>query len=1849
MGSARAAALFGKVVTLLRKFPPAGVDAAFVDRVADKYRDVLIETIEEGLRARELAAAPLVEAPELLTPAKRTKANLAAMAVIAKLLRGDSADAAEKAILGAYSGWGGLSIRDVTTWPEGVPIPEKQGLVHEYYTPTRLWAEVARNLEPYRAELKKPTGVVRALEPSAGIGRALRAFAGWGADIQWTAVEFSKVSAVLLKALFVAAEVVQGPFEGFVAEQPGRRFDLVISNPPYGGRDMKAMDPDPVSELKRAYLYFVRRTLGLLRGGGIGVYLIPTGLLTSKVALFQRQREAILKQNHLMAAFRLPSQPPPGGTVQDVVYESFVTDLWFVRSRGGELPAVAASDVGILEGLYFDEHPDHVLGKVVGLDEEWEPTQPKPRRGYQIEGVFKHLPAWTERPMVIANLQPVKAKKALKAKGGIDREVREAGAPLPPVLEGAVNLGMRADRYLAAVATADPAAAQGWNELRTDLLAWRKENGDPAASAGLRALVADRITGAERFLALWQGGKLVEALEVEPVIEARYPGEWSLPAVTDWLYRQRGSLTVGQLSAFWKETSKVALAKSEIAERLLGAGWCLDGEAWDELLPDEVYYTGLLWPRHDRAEARKDEDPVARRQWKRLREVIGFRAAPDIIKELTPVDSWLPTEILMAWAKEAVHSNGVRLLRQDGLLQIEGFPYETLNNTDKKRTPGLTEELLTFIGWANLDKALWQPEREKVRGALEPITEARDKYTKRTIELFQRWFDLNPAWARALEAAYNRRCRGYVAPTYSCDPIANPRYKGMVLWDYQNQGARRLLANRSGLLAFDVGLGKTITGITTLAKARQEGWARRPVILVPNSIVWKWYRDIGKALPDYRVLVVGSDRRIAKSGPRKGRLIASPDSPEERAAKWTQFQAGGADVVLLTYSMLRRTKIDPAFVERYVDHTVALRRAIAMSVGEAEGGKEEGERKTEAVSERKEADLEMRIRGWVEDVLAPGKKEVYDPGIDWHQLGVDFLMVDEAQNFKNLFASQREGTAKKDTKRAWALDFRCASVREHASGGGIVLLSATPAKNNPVEFYSMIHYLHPDAWQQVGIDNHEAFLQRFGDYAKRRVPNASGTNLIEREVLVKFKEGNLDELRSVMYRWAEFKVAEEVGLKIPCATRRNHTVRPTKAMGIALAELYDELAKIEEEIAEKKKKVRGNSAKAMAIRRALDMKKMGISYRIYLTYLHQALPGIGDDVAAIAAANPNDAPKLVACAKEVLATARKVCSTGGAALSTETRTPSGSCGTNGPTDTPCGPVPAKRPKNAEPLCLDCSHIIFCDNIAVHYWMRDLLVAGGIPKERIAILNGWEAADIEYRAQVVEGYNGVGYPEDEEYAPPIYDVVIANAVAYEGMDLQRRTCAIHHLDTPWDPATLQQRNGRGVRQGNQFGDVELHYYFVEGSNEIHRIDRIERKRNWMASLVAAQRRTTNTTSEHELTDEEMEDRALKHASPEARERIQEARRKQKERDAAIARHAAQELANRDLRAIRELFRRADREQRDPERAAEFRKSAEAKLAGLATYETSLWDFDWHSRARLVRDCDAFVPRVGPPLCPGEKITLDGQLLEVQRLGESAPPDPSRRGHKNRRKKELPKVPGIWLRPWGELELRQPNTWYGEDRWLLPDNAEIVVGVPPVEEEEDPDALVDAAGSDGDDEETDDGADVRYVQLDVAWPEEPLTDKAIGESYAGYLGYGTVTLTAWNFAERGAWFGLAALRQDAWWPAVKAQFDRATLQAGQRIKDRIPVLDARGELVILSMDTTIRSLAPATTRAGTSQQGWEILPSTNEGWAQFIERAKKALVAEKYTWTVLDEAATTWWARRMPKAAAVTLDVRAEAAK
>ena len=261
--------------------------------------------------------------------------------------------------------------------------------------------EIARLVAPLVPSLPHDGETVHALEPSAGIGRFLRAFEPVP-GISWHAVEWSELSARMLHVLRPDVDLTLAPFERWVREKgagAAGRLGLVVSNPPYGIRGASiAEDPDRAYREKMAYHNFLRRGLDLLAPDGLGVFLVPGGFLTSRTAQFVALREKVLKRHHLAAAFRLPSINEKR---REAIFPGamLVTDVLFFRARGGQLDAVDSADEAIVSGGYFREFPRHILGREVGDDRGEDDQTAKPRWGYQVQGEFTGLPALVERPI----------------------------------------------------------------------------------------------------------------------------------------------------------------------------------------------------------------------------------------------------------------------------------------------------------------------------------------------------------------------------------------------------------------------------------------------------------------------------------------------------------------------------------------------------------------------------------------------------------------------------------------------------------------------------------------------------------------------------------------------------------------------------------------------------------------------------------------------------------------------------------------------------------------------------------------------------------------------------------------------------------------------------------------------------------------------------------------------------------------------------------------------------------------------------------------------------------------------------------------------------------------------------------------------------------------------------------------------------------------------------------------------------------------------------------------------------------------------------------------------------------
>lgn len=1891
--------------------------------------------------------------PELWSPSKRTAANLKAMQVLAAFNPG-TARTEEFDAMRLYSGWGGLSIDAVADrFPPGLPVPESKALVHEYYTPSLVTQEVARVIRPLMAGLpaEGEDGKVIALEPSAGIGRFVRALVGDGFshNLDWRVVEMSPLSARMLQALRPDIVVHNTSFEEWFskhgAEDDGR-VGLVVMNPPYGPRGASiAFDTARgYNKIKEAYRYFMKRGLNMLAPGGLGVCLVPGGFMTGTGAEITKFREKILLEHHISAAYRLPSGLFPGALL--------VTDLIFFRCRPGELVTIDVKDNFIRNGEYFKMFPQNILGKEVGRDGGDDDQTKTPRFGYQVQGTFERLPRLEERQICTdCDLKAPKVRLPTIRRKGAKAEISIGATAVAadPALLRAARLGQRVDEYLVLLASeASDKPSLVWEELHDDLVAWSSAHGNPRMNKALMALVNDPEASNvyKRFIAAFEpSGSLIDGLRKRPTFEPRYQGSVeNIAEIADWYYRQYREMKLSKLLEVMTHEAKSrdlalpeapeVIIESQLPGLLATGTWAIGGKAFDELIPERDYYSGDLWPRYDACMDLLNNNrpdvafrPINERatgdhklglvrgcvpmmqiqaQAKKLRDLINPVTAQDLISQdkanettgdvktytlATPNQGWMPDHIVQAFCR---HYFGKGRAEDDLLFERgEGKMWlvkdTSLADAYSFSGPYASVGVYNFTMYLNNQ---YSKMKFEVSDDGPSKSDQAKEYMDDIASAFKKWIlRVDPEKAIELTEYYNRTFRGYVPPIYSSEPIKLGRWLGAIEPSpWQIAGARRIIANRGGLLAFDVGVGKTFTSLLVLAAARQERWAKRPVLLVPNSIVWKWYKDITqKCLPDYRVGVIGASRKIGTKGAQRGKLIGETDTAEQRAMKWAKFQAGEYDVMLVTHSMIGRTEIDRAMIEEYASESIALVqnamedkaaaeakakmaveeydklldklydehkfdvRSVTLANGSptvrlinrpspdgwdaetgmkaiydkfrieiqeeieakqtfsrsAKGGilkplppgmanftlsgsfysgnygrltagkiktisnalsklikqwitiyraldsqhqaewaagtlhhgailgliKGGEEEKVGPVGEKKKTERQVALRreeiaAFVANMLAPPAKEKPDD-IKWDDLGIDLIIVDEAQNFKNLHMpkSRIEGVPKfmggagEGSKRAWHLDYRTWSIRRRTGGSGVVLLSATPAKNSPLEFYNMLQYIDRAAFEKLGINGPEAFIDRYMIISPIEVVNAT-LQQEKKAAVVGFQ--NAIELRSILYKYSEFKAAREIPdlkKKLPKVIEADYQQVPLtdyqeqkyvnylkqaedamldpklpppvgilakmlllsvhphldETPPLSLYKSWSELrwtllngllsyavdlldadacetafgldaplvrptikTPVRPEFARNQVHliVVKNERVADLVRLALDInipladgRRFPLNLMKDAVYLLNRGELYSDELSRdLDAQMTDDSAKeidkiyriirehrvnvgssfkiVVAIEKNVKDFLKKKMTAAGRADDAGDVVPE-----DGGESTSDGAVPAtgeatdnrrKRADRFKPfppgvilhdlddidgawddrlatiacdrglidprspkferlaenikLNVNCGHIVFVENIAAHRWIqRSLSLYHGIPADRIAILNAALVKDASKRQEIAQKFNGT---LDDEFIPapgvsavfsipPEYDVLIANKIAYEGIDLQTRTCAIHHIDVPWEPASLQQRNGRGVRQGQTMASITLYHYLSLRSADALKLQSIEGKRAWMDALLAGE--ADIIENDGASSDAVGQIIAELSRDPEKSKAAQEAGKLRK-----LMAQRAQRISTavRTFNTAASDFRQA-RGHKNASRSADLREAAELGLKKVMDTPSDIWP--WGQHTAIIRDRYAFV--------------------------------------------------------------------------------------------------------------------------------------------------------------------------------------------------------------------------------------------------------------------------------------------------
>jgi Helicase conserved C-terminal domain/Type III restriction enzyme, res subunit len=479
------------------------------------------------------------------------------------------------------------------------------------------------------------------------------------------------------------------------------------------------------------------------------------------------------------------------------------------------------------------------------------------------------------------------------------------------------------------------------------------------------------------------------------------------------------------------------------------------------------------------------------------------------------------------------------------------------------------------------------------------------------------------------------------------------------------------------------------------------------------------------------------------------------------------------DAIIITHSAFRFISVPSAFEAQMVQDELELYEELLVKV-------ESDDRLSRKRVERMKEGHKERL-----EALATRKDDL----LTVSELGIDQIIVDEAQEFRKLsFAtnmSTLRGVDPNGSQRAWDLYVKSRFVETKNPGRALVLASGTPITNTLGEMFSVQRLMNPGALSERGLHEFDAWASTFGDTSTELELQPSG----KYKPVTRFSQFvNVPELIAMFRSFADVVLPADLKtyVKVPEISggkRQIVTAEPTPAFK-AYQKLLDARIKAIE--------MREGPAKPgddILLSVITDGRHASIDLRLV------------DQGMANEAANKLNA--LVANAHRIWQ------ETGQTQFSRKDG------------------KPFERPGAGQLIFSDLGtiNVEATRGFSAYRWIRDELVRRGVPASEIAFMQDYKKSDAKQR--LFTDFN----------AGRIRILIGSSETMGTGVNVQARLKALHHLDVPWLPSQIEQREGRIIRQGNQHDEVDVFAYATLGSLDATMWQNNERKARFIAAALS----------------------------------------------------------------------------------------------------------------------------------------------------------------------------------------------------------------------------------------------------------------------------------------------------------------------------------------------------------------------------------------------------------------------------
>lgn len=1109
--------------------------------------------------------------------------NMAAINLLHELeIENRLATPEEQEVLSRYVGWGGLSMafdEHNAAWEEEFKelyaslSPEEYRAAMEstltaFYTPPVVIKAMYDALD----RLGFSQGNI--LEPSCGTGNFFGLLPESMQNSKLHGVEIDSLTGRIAKQLYQKANIA---IEGFEKTNlPDDHFDVVIGNVPFG--EIRVNDSRYNAQKFLIHDYFFAKALDKVRAGGVVMFITSKGTMDKASP---EVRKYIAQRAELLGAIRLPDNTFKANAGTEVT-----SDILILQKRDRVMNIepdwvhLDTDENGVTMNRYFVEHPEMVLGEIKMENTRFGTFEPvcKARKDIPLSELLSNAVQRIngEIPELDNRVDEISDEQELSVPA--DPNVRNFSFTL---VDGRVYFRENDRMQHASVSMTAENRIKGLIQIRDCVRKLIEYQTDDYPEEMIRTEQENLnrlydVYTAKYGLINSRGNYLAFASDESYFLLCSLEvldDEGNFKRKAD-MFTKRTIKPHREVTSVETASEALALSIGEKARVDLPYMEQLTGKTQAELVQDlqgiifkvpncepvsyvtaDEYLSGNVRNKLTVAELAAKNDPELAVNVEALEKVIPKDlSAAEISVRLGA--TWIPQEDIQRFVMELLTPSSyaagrlkVRYTPINGDWFIENKSSDMGNvkadstyGTKRASAYRIIEDTLNLRDTRIFDYVYDEHGNKKAVFNAKETTAAQAKQEV-IKQAFQDWIWKDPERRNRLVRYYNDTFNSVRPREYDGSHITfggiSPE---ITLRPHQVNAIAHILYGGNTLLAHKVGAGKTFEMVAAAQESKRLGLCQKSMFVVPNHLVGQWASEYLRLYPSANILV--TTKQDFETGNRKkfcGRIAT-----------------GDYDAVIIGHSQFEKI---PMSIERQREQLEKQLDDIERGIDDVQASKGEQFTVKQLMKTRKAIKTKL-------EKLNDTKRK--DTVIDFEQLGVDRLFIDESHFYKNLYLYTKMrnvgGIAQTEAQKSSDLFMKCRYLDEITGNRGTVFATGTPVSNSMVELYSVQRYLQYDTLAQNSLQHFDSWASTFGETVTALELAPEGTNYRAKTRFAKFY--NLPELMQMFREVADIQTADMLKLPVPKVNYHNIKTKPSDIQTEMVASLAKRAEKVRARLVE---------------------------------------------------------------------------------------------------------------------------------------------------------------------------------------------------------------------------------------------------------------------------------------------------------------------------------------------------------------------------------------------------------------------------------------------------------------------------------------------------------------------------------------------------------------------------------------------------------------------------------------------------------------------------------------------------------